>query len=219
MKLILFDVDGTLVDSQNLIVEAQGLAFSALGLPAPTREKALSIVGLSLVEAFDVLTEGRGPSEKLAEAYRQAWTVLRARPGFHDPLYPGAEKLLRQLAPAEDCLLGLATGKSRRGVDSLIERCGWQNFFATIQTADDAPSKPSPAMLFQACAETGVAPRDCVMIGDTVFDMEMASAAGARKIGVAWGYHRPEALQRAGAEKIAADFAALTLWLDEFRHA
>lgn len=219
MKLILFDVDGTLVDSQNLIVEAQGLAFAALGLPAPSREKALSIVGLSLVEAFDVLTQGQGPAEKLAEAYKQAWTVLRAKPGYFDPLYPGAEKLLRKLAPAEDCLIGLATGKSRRGVQSLIERCGWDNFFATIQTADDAPSKPSPAMLLQACAETGVAPRDCVMIGDTVFDMEMARAAGAQKIGVAWGYHAPAALTRSGAEKIAPDFATLTLWLDEFRHA
>ncbi|WP_294541767.1 HAD-IA family hydrolase [uncultured Rhodoblastus sp.] len=209
MKLIIFDIDGTLVDSQNFIVEAQKQAFNALGLPVPNRGRALSVVGLSLIEAFDVLTLGQGPSEQLAEAYKLAWKQLHADPGFDDPLYPGAEQLVRELARREDCLLGVATGKSRAGVSRLFERRGWSGLFATVQTADDAPSKPAPDMIFQALAETGVSVRECWMIGDTTFDMAMARNAGARAIGVGWGYHGSDLLLEAGAATIAEDFGAL----------
>jgi phosphoglycolate phosphatase len=208
-KLIVFDVDGTLVDSQNFIVEAQKRAFAAVGLPAPNRRRALAVVGLSLIEAFDVLTEGQGPSERLAEAYREAWTQLRSEPGFHDPLYPGAEDLLRELAGRDGCQLGVATGKSRAGVARLFERQGWSGLFATVQTADDAPSKPAPDMIFQALAETGASASDCWMIGDTAFDMAMARNAGAHAIGVGWGYHGRDQLLKAGASAIAEDFSAL----------
>lgn len=216
MKLVVFDVDGTLVDSQNLIVEAQAKAFASLGMAAPCRDRALSVVGLSLVEAFDALTEGRGPSDLLAQAYKEAWRELRAEPGFHDPLYPGAHDLLSDLAKREDCLLGIATGKSRAGVTRLVERHGWHDFFDTVQTADDAPSKPAPDMFLRALAETGVSPRDACMIGDTTFDMAMAHSAGAHAIGVAWGYHRHEKLKTWGAAQVVADFRALREALDEF---
>lgn len=216
MKLFVFDVDGTLVDSQNLIVEAQGRAFASLGLPAPSRERALSVVGLSLVEAFNALTDGEGPSDLLAQAYKEAWRQLRTQPGFHDPLYPGAQDLLTELAAREDCLIGLATGKSRAGVKSLCERHGWHDLFATIQTADDAPSKPAPDMFLRALAETGLSPRDACMIGDTTFDMAMAHSAGAHAIGVAWGYHRHDKLTKAGAKQIVSDFPALREVLEEF---
>jgi phosphoglycolate phosphatase len=209
VKLFVFDIDGTLVDSQNTIVEAQRRAFGAFSLPAPDRQRALSVVGLSLIEAFDALTSGQGPSEKLAEAYKEAWTQLRSEPGFDDPLYPGAEVLLRELARREDCLLGVATGKSRAGVARLLERQGWSGLFATVQTADDAPSKPAPDMIFQALAETGARAPDCWMIGDTAFDMAMARGAGARAIGVGWGYHCRDLLIEAGASAIAEDFSAL----------
>jgi phosphoglycolate phosphatase len=215
VKLIVFDIDGTLVDSQNFIVEAQTRAFGALGLPAPTRQRALSVVGLSLVESFDALTLGQGPSEELAEAYRQAWTQLRSEPGFDDPLYPGAEDLLRDLARREDCLLGVATGKSRAGVTRLLERHGWSGLFATVQTADDAPSKPAPDMILQALAETGASASECWMIGDTSFDMAMARNAGARAIGVGWGFHGRDVLLEAGALTIAEDFSALRDILEE----
>jgi phosphoglycolate phosphatase len=216
MKLFVFDVDGTLVDSQNLIVEAQSRAFASLGLPAPSRDRALSVVGLSLIEAFNALTDGQGPSDLLAQAYKEAWRQLRATPGFHDPLYPGAQDLLTELAAREDCLIGLATGKSRAGVKCLCERHGWHGLFATIQTADDAPSKPAPDMFLRALAETGLAPRDACMIGDTTFDMAMAHSAGAHAIGVAWGYHRHEKLTKAGAKQIVSDFPALREVLEEF---
>jgi phosphoglycolate phosphatase len=124
-------------------------------------------------------------------------------------LFPGAADLLRRLATRPDTVLGIATGKSRRGVAYLIERHGWDRLFATIQTADDAPSKPDPAMLVQALAETGIAADRAVMIGDTSFDMEMAGAIGMRAVGVAWGYHPVAALTEAGAEAIIDSFEDL----------
>jgi phosphoglycolate phosphatase len=102
----------------------------------------------------------------------------------------------------EDLLLGMATGKSRRGVAAILERFGLVSHFVTVQTADTHPSKPDPSMLLKAMAETGVRPADTVMIGDTTFDIEMARAAGAGAIGVAWGYHPVVALEKAGAHVI-----------------
>ena len=189
MRLVLFDVDGTLVDSQDIIVAAQRRAFASLGLPAPSREESLSIVGLSLHEAFHALTSGKGPVEQLADAYRGAFTVLRSDPSFEEPFFPGALEAVATIAARRDTLIGVATGKSRRGVARLIERAGWGDLLATIQTADDNASKPAPDMVLSALAETGVAAKDAVLIGDTTFDMMMARAAGIAAIGVSWGYH------------------------------
>lgn len=216
VKLIVFDIDGTLVDSQNLIVEAQARAFASLDMPAPSRQRALSVVGLSLIEAFQALTEGQGPCEKLAQAYKDAWTQLRSEPGFHDPLYPGAQDLLEELARRQNCFMGVATGKSRAGVMRLFDRHGWHTIFATVQTADDAPSKPAPDMFLRALAETGVRAENACMVGDTSFDMAMAHHAGARAIGVGWGYHRHDRLTKAGASTIAESFGGLRERLDEF---
>ena len=159
----MFDVDGTLVDSQHHIVEAQALAFASQNLPAPTREKALSVVGLSLIEAFRELAGPHGPAASLAEAYREAWTVLRQRPGYAEVLYAGAGELLAGLACREDLRLGIATGKSRRGVDRLLEAQGWRGLFASVQTADEHPSKPHPSMLLAALEETAVPPARATM--------------------------------------------------------
>ena len=209
MRLIVFDIDGTLVDSQHDIVEAQAMAFAAHGLPAPTREKALSVVGLSLIEAFRALVGPHGPAASLAEAYREAWTALRQRPEFAEVLYPGAQDLLARLQRREDVRLGVATGKSRRGVDRLLETQGWRGLFATIQTADEHPSKPDPSMLRAALAESGIPAKCAAMVGDTTYDMAMAVAAHVRPIGVAWGYHEPAALLTSGAATIAGDMDAL----------
>ena len=202
MQLLVFDVDGTIVDSQALIVEAQGRAFAACGLAAPTRERSLSIVGLSLIEAFTALVGPSGPVERLAEEYKLAFQELRRDPVWEEPLFPGLEDLIAELARREDVVLGIATGKSRRGVSYLVERHGWDGVFATIQTADDAPSKPDPGMLLRAMAETGIAPERATMLGDTTFDMAMARAAGVRPIGLSWGYHPVAALREAGADRI-----------------
>ncbi|MBV9078536.1 MAG: HAD-IA family hydrolase [Methylobacteriaceae bacterium] len=209
MRLVVLDVDGTLVDSQALIVAAQREAFARCGLPAPTRERSLSIVGLSLREAFTALVGPDGPVEALAEAYREAFGRLRADQSLEEPLFPGAAALVARLSRRPDVLLGIATGKSRRGVAHLLAREGWEPLFATIQTADDAPSKPDPTMLRQAMRETGCAPGETAMVGDTSFDMAMARGAGIRAIGVAWGYHPRAALLEAGADLVIDRFEAL----------
>lgn len=199
MNLVVFDVDGTLVDSQHLIVAAQGTAFAEHDLPAPSRAQALSVVGLSLPQAFRRLVGEDGPIATLAESYKRAFNALRLDPANEEPLFPGMADLLARLHARDDVRLGIATGKSRRGVEYLIAANGWQGWFATTQTADDAPSKPDPAMLLQAMAETGVPAASTVMIGDTTYDMAMAVSAGAAAVGVSWGYHPPGALFAAGA--------------------
>ena len=218
LRLIIFDVDGTLVDSQHEIVEAQARAFAAHGLPAPGRSKALSVVGLSLTEAFTALAGPACPIDSLAESYKAAWTDLRLKPGYSDTLYPGAAETIAALAAARDIALGIATGKSRRGIDRVLAAQGWETTFATIQTSDTHPSKPHPSMIETAMSETGATPRETLMIGDTTYDIEMAVAAGVRPIGVAWGYHEPAALAACGAITIADTFEALRAILDTIMH-
>ena len=216
MKLVLFDVDGTLIDSQNVIVAAQRMAFAACGLEPPSRERSLSIVGLSLVEAFTVLVGPKGPIERLVEAYKDAFHTLRQDPANAEPLFPGVERCLDWLDGREDVVLGIATGKSRRGVAHLLDRHGWHDTFSVIQTADDAPSKPHPGMILQAMKETGAGPHDTVMVGDSSFDMGMARAAGVLPVGVSWGFQPVAALAEAGAGPIVHSYAELEAVLREF---
>jgi len=217
VKLALFDCDGTLVDSQHVIVSAMLRAFAGVGLPAPPRETLLSVVGLSLVEAMRRLGDDdpRFPAEELAEHYRHAFHALRAEPDFSEPLFPGIGDVLARLTGREDVILGIATGKSQRGVASVLRHHGLEGRFATIQTADDAPSKPHPAMVLRAMEEVGAEPGQTILIGDTSFDMTMARAAGARAVGVTWGYHPRALLQQSGAERLVDDATALLPVMDE----
>ena len=208
MKLVIFDVDGTLVDSQHFIVEAQTRAFAAHGLPAPSRAEMLSIVGLSLVQAFEQLVPD-GPAASLAQAYRDAWSVMRLDPDYADEMYPGAVEAVNALAQRDDLLLGIATGKSLRGVHHLFDERGWHGRFATVQTSDGHPSKPHPAMVLKALAETGLAPADALMIGDTSYDKAMGAAADVRTLGVTWGYHTRDQLIASGAERLVESYEDL----------
>jgi phosphoglycolate phosphatase len=191
LRLILFDVDGTLADSQNAIASAMRFAFEGQGLVVPARADILSIVGLSLPLAMDQLAPDQTAAVRaqLVEGYKQAYMDKRLAQGpGHSPLFPGAAETLAGLHAVPEYLLGVATGKSQRGLDALIDAHGL-DCFVTRQAADNHPSKPHPSMVLTALAETGVEPADAVMIGDTSFDIDMGRAAGVRTIAVDWGYH------------------------------
>jgi len=217
--LIIFDCDGTLVDSQHLIVAAMNDAFAKAALVPPPRDEILGIVGLSLPEAIWRLTGG-GEEEtitRIREGYRDAFTVLRQDPKHNEPMYDGALEAVLDLAKKRDVVLGIATGKSRPGVDRLLERFELVHCFKTIQTADTSPSKPHPGMILSAMEETDATPADTIMIGDTSFDMEMACNAGAIALGVGWGYHPVEHLHQGGARAVASDYPHLMQLLDEMQ--
>jgi len=211
LKLVIFDCDGTLVDSQNMICAAMQRAYEAHAIACPPRERVLSIVGLSLREAFDRLCEGQGdvPIDSMIERYKEAFFELRHSPEHQEPLYPGARDAVTGLSTRDDVLLGIATGKSQRGVRAILTHHDLLTHFATIKTADDAPSKPHPGMILEAMHETGIAPHDTIMIGDTTYDMEMARAAGVHAIGVTWGYHPAALLEQSGAHAVVSDFTEL----------
>lgn len=216
-RLVIFDVDGTLVDSQADILASMQAAFDSVDLSVPTREDILSIVGLSLNVAMPRLAQdaAREVHHALEDAYKAAYMQLRATRGTtqSSPLYPGARGALDGLAAQDDLLLGVATGKSRRGLDKLLEGHGMQDLFVTQQVADFHPSKPHPSMLYAALEETGVAANRAVMVGDTSYDMDMARAAGVAAIGVSWGYHDRAAL--AAADIVIDSYAALAQALDQ----
>jgi phosphoglycolate phosphatase len=210
IRLIVFDCDGTLVDSQATIVACAQAAFAAEGLRVPTAAAVRHIVGLSLVEAVLELMEEPDPAAapRLAEHYKAAFFAHRARPDFHEPLFPGTRELLDALV-AQDFVLGVATGKAMRGLRFVLEHHGLQRHFTTLQTADLHPSKPDPAMLEAAMAETGIGPEATMLIGDTTYDVLMARAARALPVGVAWGNHAPEELREAGAVAVLERFEEL----------
>lgn len=216
-RLIVFDVDGTLVDSQGDIVAAMTAAFQGAGAAVPQRENILSIVGLSLDVAMARLAPELDTTirSKMVQGYKDAYMSLRAQTGaaMSSPLYPGAAQALTDLGSASENILGVATGKSKRGLDKLIEAHGLEGVFVTQQVADYHPSKPHPSMLLTAMAETGISPDHAVMIGDTSYDMDMARAAGIRAIGVSWGYH--DSAELTGAYEIIDGFEALSATLEQ----
>lgn len=210
LQLSVFDIDGTLVDSQREIVAAMRAAFESCALRAPEPARILSIVGLSLPQAIAQLAPdlSEAAQTRLVHGYKQHFAQDRAR-SAPPPLYPGVRALLNVLAQQPEMLLGVATGKSRRGLAALLSAHDLAPRFTTTQVADDHPSKPHPAMLTTALSETGVPATMGVMIGDTSFDIEMARAAGLRGIGVAWGYHGTQRLTEAGADVVVPDIDAL----------
>lgn len=210
-RLALFDCDGTLVDSQDNICRSVEEAFGIARIAAPPRQRIRRIVGLSLIEAMrQLLPEGEDAlHHSLAADYKAAFFRLRSAGAMaEEPLYEGIAEVLEGLL-ATGWVLGVATGKSDRGLAHILAHHGIARHFVTLQTADRHPSKPHPSMIETAMADAGATPATTVMIGDTSYDMEMARAAEARALGVAWGYHPVDELTAAGAHAIALTVAAL----------
>ena len=209
-RLAVFDVDGTIIDSQHNIVASMVEACERHNVVAPSPAEIRQIIGLSLLEAVERLLPETDPHlvRLVAESYKESFARLRLRPDHHEPMFPGAVAAFDQLAK-DGWLLAVATGKSKRGLLAMIERHELHGRFISLQTADDNPGKPHPAMLHRAIAEAGVLANETVMIGDTSYDMQMGVDAGARSIGVGWGYHAAQTLIEAGAERVVASFPEL----------
>ena len=211
MKLVIFDCDGTLVDSQAMIVASLTRAFELEGLTPPTRPAMLSIVGLSLINAMRKLApdESEAKQEALSEAYKQSFWKYREEEQHSELLFPGAVEVLDWLHAHPQVALGIATGKSRRGVDKLLAKHALEGRFITIQTSDSAPSKPDPGMILNAMAEANIGPNDTVMIGDATYDLDMANAAGVASIGVSWGFMERPLLEACKPHSILNHFNEL----------
>lgn len=206
LRLALFDCDGTLVDSFAANVEAMAAACAECGLPPPPRDAHRAAIGvpprLQMPRLFPGLDAGR--HQAMVDAFFRHIRGI----GRVEPLYPGAREAIAAL-DAAGWLLGVATAKSGIGLRKNLADHDLARHFLTLQTIDTNPAKPSPAMVHGAMAAVGAAAVDTVVIGDSVYDMEMARNAGVAAVGVAWGYHDAAALTAAGARAIAPDYGAL----------
>jgi phosphoglycolate phosphatase len=193
-SLLVFDWDGTLADSLSHIVDSMQQASRTLGIEQKTHDEIRNIIGLGMNEAMAQLyPDLPAPAvAELVERYREYYLGMPDRPVA---LYPDAERTLERLYE-EGYLLAVATGKSRRGLERSLQETGLTRFFHTSRCADEAFSKPHPQMLEQIMELLGVSPRHTIMIGDTEYDLQMASNAGASAIAVMYGAHEPVRLLR-----------------------
>ena len=217
MRLVLFDCDGTLVDSVGLIHEVMARTFEAFGHPRLRAEQTKTVIGLTLDIAIARL-QGKPHVDDEATAmtahYKQIYAGVRTEPGLQEPLFPGIAEMMQHLQQDDDLTLGAVTGKSRRGLDLIRATHGFDETFIVSRTADDCPSKPHPAMVTECCSETGIDAARTIVVGDAIYDMQMAKAAGAKAIGVAWGYASVPELAAAGADHILTKPADLIEWLE-----
>lgn len=222
LRLVVFDIDGTLVDSAALIAESFAEAFAAVGRAAPSRAAVLAEVGLSLPVAVARLLPEAGEEDhaRAVQGYRDNYLRLRAEQGAAAVrLFEGAKETIEALAARPEVLIGAATGMAMRGLLHVLDAHDLRRHFVARQSADGNPSKPHPAMLEAALREAGVEPGQAVMVGDTSYDMEMAVNAGVTGLGVNWGHHPREALIAAGAVRVIDSFKELPSALEEIWRA
>ena len=212
----MFDMDGTLIDTQALIAEHMATTFAGAGLAVPTPAQVRRIIGLSLPQAMLQLLGSQDieMANQLAERYRAHYRGSLVAAEGREGLFPGAREALEILSGRSEVVMGIATGKGLHGVHRLTQLHNIAHHFVTLQTPDNNPSKPHPGMMLQAMAETGAEKHRTVIIGDTTFDMEMGKAAGTRTIGVTWGYHDAVELRRAGADMLIEGYEDLPAAID-----
>ena len=210
-KLIVFDWDGTLMDSEARIVDSMQAAVSDVGLEEPEVDQVRNIIGLGLLEAEQILLPQQGPAThaQVVERYRQHYL---GDDGIPSRLFPGADDVIRELA-GRDYLLAVATGKGRRGLDQAMADTGVNDYFHATRCADEAFSKPHPQMLEQIMDTLGVGAAETLMIGDTEYDMRLAANARTDALAVEYGVHDRERLMRYGPLDCMSDVREIPGWL------
>ena len=220
MKLVLFDCDGTLIDSAAVIHASMEKTFVEAGYPVPDIDQTKSVIGLTLDIALSRMLE-RDIDDQIMHMvgrYKHHSLTKRAAEDCHEPFYEGVWELLDQLRRVDDVLLGVVTGKSRRGLNNLIAKHELEPAIIASRTADECPSKPHPAMVLECCAETGMDPAQTLVIGDAIYDMQMAVNAGATAVGVDWGYSDRKSLTVAGAHHVVSNPFELLPIIDALVH-
>lgn len=212
--LLVFDWDGTLIDSASKIVSCMQAAIKVCDLPELEDEAVSNIIGLGLREATGMLFPSLDESahRQLHEVYAQHFVAADQVPC---DFFPGA---LDGLAALRDAgyTLAVATGKSRRGLNRVMQATGTGDLFAATRCADETQSKPHPQMLLELLAETGVPKARALMIGDTEYDLTMAANADVASVGVSFGVHSNARLEACDPLQIVDSHAEFSRWLDAY---
>lgn len=210
LRLAAFDVDGTLIDSAGSIVAGVLACWEACGFPMPDAEKVRRIIGLPWEESVVALLPGAGASEfaRIRSYHDEVARGVRQRPPREETLFPGAVEALDALEAA-GCVLSIITSRPTRRLHEILESQGLTGRFMALKTTDHGAGKPAPDLMLQTLAEIGVDKEDAVMIGDTIFDIQMARAAGTAAVGVSWGVHDAHELHGAGAGHVIDGFDEL----------
>ncbi len=208
-RLLIFDWDGTIIDSASAIAQCIRLAAAELGLPVPSEEQARHVIGLGLHDALRGTVPDLPPERmpEFVERYRAHFRASEDKMG----LFAGMRELIERLSAER--ALGIATGKSRRGLDRALDASGLRPYFRASRCADETRPKPHPAMLYELMAELGVAADNALMIGDTSHDLEMARAAGVDALAVTYGAHAAAGLLECGPRGCVASVSELEQWL------
>ena len=216
MRLIIFDCDGTLLDSQASIMRGIEIAWNNMGLTPPKLSDVLSIVGLSIEDSIKVL-EPSLTGEKHQQACDEllkAFEYVNKNELDDEELYPNVIETLNKIK-TNNSFLAILTGKGRLGLDTTLKKYQMGDLFAVTKTADCGAGKPNPQTMLDIIYETGVDKENTVMIGDTSYDILTAKNAGVKSIGVSFGYHSVDELKASGADKIVDNFSELPNAIDE----
>jgi len=213
-KLLIFDWDGTLMDSVMRIVACVQASAEDLSLPIPAESAAKDIIGLGLDEAMAKLFPESDEDEKsrVVERYRHHYLFANKIP---TPLFEGAREVVERLE-GEGYLLAVATGKGRTGLNRVLEQSGLGRLFHATRSVDEARSKPDPDMLLQILDELGVEAHETLMIGDTEYDMNMANNAGAKALGVSYGVHEKRRILACSPLACVDNITEIPAWLANY---